>query len=556
MKSSSNLSKKDLAIAKRALQARQVKNEHKFIKSVLLQRSGSTASLAVTASTDRLNVPSSPTTGGTSNFSMSRGAATRSDTALIPEMRQSSVNSPSQSTLFGNPSAHTNTTTTTKEAPPVLSEYNSQMVTELAQRATTAVTVRRKMQSNVAKRVTQTQTGSSVSSELDATIGATTPQQPPEINDNYFMPKKEIVRSDGASLSDVYASKKADYWGKILKAQLAEEERGKRQKKKDKEIADANYGRLLKKQLADNHARTQASNNADTVFAALEDATAKRTEDMQRKRTEDAINRHKQFISNAVEDMEVKRKQKEKNMMDDLLASTIMINNAKKAIADEEQRKVDEKDYHRAYQERLFQENLDNIERKARLKAKSHDEDRRIIEENERQYQREMARREQDLKNKMTRTSEGPAHHIVSAIVKSRAQKEAEFYNNLFRTENGLNKQLKASEDANAARMKSNGQSLEDEWVKNTEFKARKKQEEEDRNNKILATMRQMLADQEQEDIAKRQADVAAHKKYQMDLDEQLRELRTRSFNSLAKTMSVEEMKYNSDLLKKTSVEF
>jgi hypothetical protein len=44
-----------------------------------------------------------------------------------------------------------------------------------------------------------------------------------EITDNFFMPKKQILRSDGASLSDIYSSKKEDSWGKILKAQIAEE---------------------------------------------------------------------------------------------------------------------------------------------------------------------------------------------------------------------------------------------------------------------------------------------------------------------------------------------
>lgn len=38
---------------------------------------------------------------------------------------------------------------------------------------------------------------------------------------------------------------------------------------------------------------------------------------------------------------------------------------------------------------------------------------RRIIRENEEQYQRERARREAELTQKLTRTTEGPAHHIV-----------------------------------------------------------------------------------------------------------------------------------------------
>jgi hypothetical protein len=38
---------------------------------------------------------------------------------------------------------------------------------------------------------------------------------------------------------------------------------------------------------------------------------------------------------------------------------------------------------------------------------------RRIIRENEQQYLREKARREAELTQKLVRTSEGPAHHIV-----------------------------------------------------------------------------------------------------------------------------------------------
>lgn len=41
---------------------------------------------------------------------------------------------------------------------------------------------------------------------------------------------------------------------------------------------------------------------------------------------------------------------------------------------------------------------------------------RRIIMENERQYVKEKNRREQELAQKLVRTSEGPAHHIVQVI--------------------------------------------------------------------------------------------------------------------------------------------
>ena len=153
------------------------------------------------------------------------------------------------------------------------------------------------------------------------------------------------------------------------------------------------------------------------------------------------------------------------------------------------------------------------------------------------------------------------------------------------------------------ARNLANGQGLTDEWVKNAEYKARKRKEDEDRNNQvrmigfyydilecekvimtmtnrwmmrsslqtlclfssvqcfgiinqppalgtnrplvcfsvclpacqqILATMRKMLADQEAEDREKRRQQVEAHHRYQRELDEQLSELRQRSYNALA----------------------
>jgi hypothetical protein len=44
-----------------------------------------------------------------------------------------------------------------------------------------------------------------------------------EVSENFFMPKKKILRADGASLFDVYRSKKDDTWGKIIKAQYLED---------------------------------------------------------------------------------------------------------------------------------------------------------------------------------------------------------------------------------------------------------------------------------------------------------------------------------------------
>ena len=56
------------------------------------------------------------------------------------------------------------------------------------------------------------------------------------------------IRPDGASLSQVYESKKEDVWGKILREQVDEEERHNMEKKIRKDIADAEYGKALRQQ--------------------------------------------------------------------------------------------------------------------------------------------------------------------------------------------------------------------------------------------------------------------------------------------------------------------
>jgi hypothetical protein len=90
--------------------------------------------------------------------------------------------------------------------------------------------------------------------------------------------------------------------------------------------------------------------------------------------------------------------------------------------------------------------------------------------------------------------------------------------------------------------------------------------------------MKQMIRDQESEDIQKREQQRAAQRRYQQELDSQLNELRQRSIDSLQsnililsinlfllflfspfvsfvlETMSENEAKYNSDLIQKTAV--
>lgn len=68
------------------------------------------------------------------------------------------------------------------------------------------------------------------------------------------MPKVRKLRPDGASLSQVYESKREDVWGKILKEQILEEDKVNMEKKVRKDLADANYGKSLRQQRKDRDA--------------------------------------------------------------------------------------------------------------------------------------------------------------------------------------------------------------------------------------------------------------------------------------------------------------
>ena len=77
-----------------------------------------------------------------------------------------------------------------------------------------------------------------------------------------------------------------------------------------------------------------------------------------------------------MEDIATKKAQREREMLNEITASTIMINKAKKLIQDEEQRKKDDKVYHQRYQETLYNENLENLERKQKERLKQFAEDK------------------------------------------------------------------------------------------------------------------------------------------------------------------------------------
>jgi hypothetical protein len=81
------------------------------------------------------------------------------------------------------------------------------------------------------------------------------------------MPKVRKLRPDGATLSQVYESKREDVWGKILKEQILEEEKTNMEKKIRKEMADANYGKALRQQLQERDAIDRSQVDRGDVMA-------------------------------------------------------------------------------------------------------------------------------------------------------------------------------------------------------------------------------------------------------------------------------------------------
>lgn len=74
--------------------------------------------------------------------------------------------------------------------------------------------------------------------------------------------------------------------------------------------------------------------------------------------------------------MQLKQQQHEKYLREELFASTVMMNNVRKLMNDDEQKKQQLRNGMKQYQEQMYQENLDNIARKQKNKMDSFAEDK------------------------------------------------------------------------------------------------------------------------------------------------------------------------------------
>ena len=328
----------------------------------------------------------------------------------------------------------------------------------------------------------------------------------------------------------------------------------KERKKREKLQADLEYGVKVKADLAENHRRSAALKGQDEHLARTENESSKKSDDVQKRRKEDAVNRQKQFISNALEDIETKRKKREALFNDEMRASQMMISKAKWLIEQEEQKQQAKKGHEKMLNERLYQENQESLARKEREKLTRFAEDKRIFRQAEEAFQAQQRRREDDLKCLLGKAVDGPAHHVVRQLVAENRRKEEDFYSTLEKTENGLNKQLLGSETANLARMGAKFKDLIKDWDAMNKIHADERRAEEVRIQKLGEYNLKKNAEMNKEDELKRDRKRQAALKYQHELDVQLKQTQQRSLDALTKTMSDREISLNRDLIAKAGV--
>jgi hypothetical protein len=370
--------------------------------------------------------------------------------------------------------------------------------------------------------------------------------------DSYFIPKTKLMRPDGASLSDVYESKRNDAWAAILKASVRENAQAEKDGIRSKYESDQAFGRQLRAQVASNGERRDVDKELGEQYARIVEETSRKNDEIQQKRKADAVARHKQFINNAIVDMEIKRRQNEAFLRSEIEASTLMICAAKKKAEEEEEKKAEMKRRMKADQERRYQENLEALKRKEQERQKLLDEEKKLAREAEERAQREIERREADLHAKMVRTTEGPVHAINRDIMAVTKQRTEEFYRRNESVPNSLNLQLQQSEDGANKRATADSKYLCKDWDANMRHKKAEKLAEQKWIEKVGEDMKKIIQKNVEQDLANKQKHKQACLKYQHDLDDQLGDLRQRSLKQLTETMSERERAINRQLIQKS----
>mmetsp|Transcript_8792 Transcript_8792/g.14980 ORF Transcript_8792/g.14980 Transcript_8792/m.14980 type:complete len:515 (+) Transcript_8792:68-1612(+) len=369
-----------------------------------------------------------------------------------------------------------------------------------------------------------------------------------------FMPKVRKLRPDGASLSQVYESKREDVWGKILKEQIVEEDRVNMEKKIRKDLADANYGKALRQQRRDRDAIDRAYVDRGDVMVKSS-GVWDQFEVRNRVRMAEKNKNHARFVANAVEDMEKKRAQKNEDLQKELEGSAYLIRKAQRAQEVENERLAAQKQAQAAEQNRLLQENFALLEKRRIEREKKHSDDRKYVKEMDEKFQREEDRRQAERDRKAaTNSTERGAFVMASKVHEEKMRKTEDFFAKNMSSSNLLNTTLQNSEKTTNERIENSKKALQDEFAiqrkKMAETRDTRGQEIEEQRAAMNQKQKQYLIDLEKE----REQKVKAATTYQRLLDSQLKSLRQRSLDALEDTMAEKEKDMNAALLRKYGI--
>lgn len=172
---------------------------------------------------------------------------------------------------------------------------------------------------------------------------------------NYFMPKVQKLRPDGASLLSVYDSKRQDMWGKIIRAQVVEDEQGKREKRKQLEHANHEYSALLTQQVHEKEEVLRREREIEKKTAGFSPGGMfEIIDEKQKMRDEMAKLHHVEYVSNAMHDMRLKREQKDRFLQSELEGAAVLAREAEFQAELERQRIRRKKEEQISRTERLF----------------------------------------------------------------------------------------------------------------------------------------------------------------------------------------------------------
>lgn len=372
-----------------------------------------------------------------------------------------------------------------------------------------------------------------------------------KLTDRVFLPKKTIVRPDGATLMDVYDSKKEDLWGKIIAAQYKEDEDNKGKVHATKLKKNHDFGVTFRKDLEDIRWRRENQTNDDEAILKIVEAKSKAADDVQQQRKRDAISRQKQFITHCLEDIETKRKQREKEMDFELRASAMMIEKNKFLIQQDKEKVEAEKAKMKQQMDDLWREGQELIAKKQKDKEDEWAYVAKIQKEAAIKADREEKRRRDDLAAMLTQAKDGPAHAVTDQIIKGAKAQKDKTYHILLHAGNGLNGQLLASDEAQKLRSNADyGAVMADNDAIAKKHEAQRRADHEFNLKMGQLALKRSLEFQAQE-RKNREDKIAANLKYQKELDEQVHLVKNRKLFEIQETMVEEERKMNMALFRR-----